>query len=176
MYEVSPQHYIVWLWTGVRRPANKRFLAWICVNKKCKLTKNRFYCLLPAVPSLFHPWALTTCFLFHSLPRALFLSISSRLPPLFFLTIPHPLSLSSSILLDMAPRFLPLSLTAIHSINPIFLWLVLVISYLCSERFMLSYFSDQLLKLGPMLSKKTERKDKTKTSRKPLRIKWFFQE
>ena len=42
VYEVSPQHYLVWLWTGVRRPANKSFLVCICVNKKCKVTKDRF--------------------------------------------------------------------------------------------------------------------------------------
>ena len=90
MYEVSPQHYLVWLWTGVCRPANKSFLVCICVNKKCKVTKNK--CLLsPSSCSFsFSSLALTACFLFHPLLTVLFLSISSRLPPSSFLLFPTP--------------------------------------------------------------------------------------
>ena len=159
----------------------KFFSLYLCEQiKNVMWQRTDFYCLLPPVPSLFHPWPWRRSFSSTPLLTVLFLSISSRLPPSsFLLSLPHPTLLlpSSSILLDMAPHFLPLSLTAIHSINQVFLWLLLaIISFLCNERFMLNYFSDQLLKLGSMLSKKTERKDETKTSRKPFRIKCFFQE
>ena len=133
----------------MRRPADKSFLVCICVNKKCKVTKNR--CLLsPSSCSFsFSSLTLTACFLFYPLPTVLFLSISSRLPPSSFLLFPtpppHPPSLSSSILLDMAPRSLPLSLTAIHSINQVFygfFWPLLVffaVKDLCCIIFQISF-------------------------------------
>ena len=177
MYEVSPQHYLVWLWTGVRRRANKSFLVCICVNKKCKVTKNRFLLSPSSCSFSFSSLALTACFLFHPPPNGFVLVHLLPSSPLFFLTIPHPpFSLfkhSSWYGASFSSSFFNC-----HSFyQPSFLWLLLaIISFLCSERFMLNYFSDQLLKLGSMLSKKTERKDKTKTSRKPFRIKCFFQE
>ena len=171
----------MWLWNGVRRPANKSFLVCICVNKKCKVTKNRFLLSPSSCSFSFSSLSLTSCFLFHPLPTVLFLSISSRLPPSSFLLLlssppPHPpFSLFKHS--SWYGASLSSSFFNCHSFyQPSFLWLVLVSSFLCSERFMLNYFSDQLLKLGSVLSKKTERKDKTKTSRKPFRIKCFFQE
>ena len=176
MYEVSPQHYLVWLWTGVRRRANKSFSVCICLNKKCQLTKDRFLLSPSSYSFSFSSLALTSCFLFHPLPTVLFLSISSRLPPSSFLLYPTPPYFS--LLKNSSwygASFSSSCFNCLSFYQPSFLWLVLVISFLCSERFMLNYFSDQLLKLGSMLSKKTERKDKTKTSRKPFRIKCFFQ-
>ena len=165
MYEVSPQHCLVWLWTGVRRPANKSFLVCICVNKKCKVTRNRFLQSPSSCSFSFSSLALTTCFLFHPLPTILFLSISSRLPSssfLLFPTPPPPLSLSSSILLDMAPRSLPLSLTAIHSINQVFygwFWSVVffAVKDLCWVIFQISFWN---------LEACCQRKQRGKTKRK----------
>ena len=162
------------------RPANKSFLVYICVNKNCKVTKNRFLLSPSSCSFSFSSLTLTACFLFHP-PSQRFCSCPT--PPVFppllsYYFPPHPTP-------HLPPRFFSLQYGASFSSSffnchsfyqPSFLWLVLGSSFLCSERFMLNYFSDQLLKLGSVLSKKTERKDKTKTSRKPFRIKCFFQE
>ena len=157
----------------------QKFLSlYLCEQiKNVMWQRTDFYCLLPPVPSLFHPWPWRRAFSSTPLLAVLFLSISSRLPPsCFLLSLPPPyfslLKHSSWYGASFSSSFFNC-----HSFyQPSFLWLVLVSSFLCSERFMLNYFSDQLLKLGSMLSKKTERKDKKKTSRKPFRIKCFFQE
>ena len=149
--------------------------------KTVRWQRTDFYCLLPPVPSLFHPWPWRRAFSSTPPPNG-FVPVQ-LLPssPLFFLTISPPPPPPP----HLPPRFFSLQYGASFSSSffnchsfyqPSFLWLVLGSSFLCSERFMLNYFSDQLLKLGSMLSKKTERKDETKTSRKPFRIKCFFQE
>ena len=147
-------------------------------TKNVSWQRTDFYCLLPPFPSLFHPWPWRRAF--SSTPSQRFCSCPSPpVFPLFFLTIPHPplpfLSLQAFFLIWRLVLFLCV-FNCYSFYQPSFLWLVLAISFLCSERFMLNYFSDQLLKLGSMLSKKTEKKGKTKTSRKPFRIKYFFQE
>ena len=114
VYEVSPQHYLVWLWSDVSRPANKSFLVCIWVNKKCKVTKNRFLLPPSSCSFSFSSLALTASFLFHPPPNGFvpvhLLPSSPSSFLLFPTTSPHPLSLYSRILLDMAPRSLPLCL------------------------------------------------------------------
>ena len=156
----------------------KFFSLYLCEQiKNVMWQRTDFYCLLPPVPSLFHPWPWRRSFSSTPLLTVLFLSISSRLPPSsFLLSLPHPTSPFLKHSSWYGASFSSSFFNCHSFYQPSFLWLVLAISLLCSERFMLNYFSDQLLKLGSMLSKKTERKDKTKTSRKPFRIKCFFQE
>ena len=156
----------------------KFFSLYLCEQiKNVMWQRTDFYCLLPPVPSLFHLWPWRRSFSSTPLLTVLFLSISSRLPPSsFLLSLSHPTSPFLKHSSWYAASFSSSFFNCHSFYQPSFLWLVLAISLLCSERFMLNYFSDQLLKLGSMLSKKTERKDKTKTSRKPFRIKCFFQE
>ena len=85
--------------------------------------RTDFYCLLPPVPSLFHPCTLTAYFPFHPLPTVLFLSISSRLPPSSFLIFPtphSPFSLFKHSSWYGASFSSSVSLTVIHSINQVF--------------------------------------------------------
>ena len=120
----------------------KFFMSPFVWTKNVRWRRTDVYCLLPPVPSLFHPWALTACFLFHPLPTVLFLSISSRLPPssfLLFPTPPPPLSLFKHFCWYGAS--FSSSFFNCHSFyQPSFLWLLLAITFLCSERFMLNYF------------------------------------
>ena len=69
----------------------KFFSLYLCEQiKNVMWQRTDFYCLLPPVPSLFHPWPWRRAFSSTPLPTVLFLSISSRLPPSSFLLFPTP--------------------------------------------------------------------------------------
>ena len=101
----------------------KFFSLYLCEQiKNVMWQRTDFYCLLPHVPSLFHPWPWRRAFSSTPLPTVLFLSISSRLPPssfLLFPTPPPPFSLFKHSSWYGAP-FSSSFLTAIHSINQVF--------------------------------------------------------
>ena len=135
----------------------------ICLNKKCKVTYYKFIIVSFLLFLLFLILGLD-CVLSLPLPPNRFFPVH-LLPfsSLLFLTFPtahHP----PSPFLSPQEFFLIWRLVILlfnyHSFyQPTFLWLVLVSSFLCTERFMLNIFSDQLLKLGNMLLEKTETKD-----------------